>query len=403
MTILKVDSPYSGEIVAEVPLISSADLPAVVSQGRAAQRELASWSLEQRTALCRRFLAEVEKRSESLAGDITDQMGKPLAESRGEVRGLLERARTMMSFAPEALAEEVLPPKEGFIRKIVREPVGLVLVIAAWNYPLLIAVNGVVPAVLAGNAVLLKHSGRTPLCGEAFAEAFAAAGAPKDLVQALHCSHAVTADLVADPGVDYVAFTGSVGGGRAVHRAAGGRYIQVATELGGKDPAYVRADADLSFTVPNLVEGACYNAGQSCCAIERIYVHEHVYDEVVERAVEAARGLVLGDPRVAATTIGPMAQSNQLAFLTAQVADARQRGARVLLGGESTQVSGRGRFFQPTVIADTDHAMDVMMEESFGPIVALSRVTGDEQALVRMNDSAYGLTASIWTQDSAFC
>lgn len=396
---LNVHSPYTDELVASLPTVTGSELDALVERAKQAQLEIAAWTLDDRLSLCERWIAAFEQRTEAMAIDVTQQMGKPLAQSRGEVSGAVSRARVMMALATEALADDVLPPKDGFYRKITHEPVGVVLAIAAWNYPLLIAVNSVIPAILAGNSVLLKHSERSPLCGDVFAETFAAAGAPSALVQSVHCAHDVTAQLVAHPGVNYAAFTGSVSGGRAVRAAANSRFIDVATELGGKDPAYVRQDADLDFTIPNLVEGATYNSGQSCCAIERIYVHADHYDQVLERAVELVGQLVLGDPMDSATDIGPIAQVSHPDFLASQVADARAKGARVLLGGNRCKVDGRGRFFQPTVIADVTHEMDVMVEESFGPIVAIQRVSSDDEALRLMNDSHYGLTASLWTRD----
>jgi len=396
---LNVYSPYSDELVASLAMTTSSDLDALVERAKKAQREISAWTLTERLSLCERWISAFEERKPGIAHDVTQQMGKPLAQSMGEVGGAVSRARILMGLAADALSDDLLPPKDGFMRKITHEPVGVVLAIAAWNYPLLIAVNSVIPAVLAGNAVLLKHSERSPLCGDAFAETFAAAGAPSALIQSVHCTHDVTAQLVAHPGVDYAAFTGSVGGGHAVRAAAGDRFIDVATELGGKDPAYVRQDADLEFTIPNLVEGATYNAGQSCCAIERIYVHRDHYDTVVDQVVTQVSALVLGDPMDPATDVGPIAQANHPEFLARQVADANAKGGRVLLGGAACAVDGQGRFFQPTVIADATHDMDVMMEESFGPILALQSVSSDEEALALMNDSRYGLTASIWTRD----
>ncbi|MFT7623421.1 MAG: acyl-CoA reductase-like NAD-dependent aldehyde dehydrogenase [Myxococcota bacterium] len=398
--LLKVDSPFDGEIVAEVALSGPDAIANIVAQAQEAQRANAALTLDQRIALCERWCVAFEARADAVARDISRMMGKPLGQARGEITGTLERARTMMALAPEALADDVLPEKAGFIRKIAKEPIGVTVIVAAWNYPLLIAVNGVIPSVLAGNSVILKHSGRTPLCGEHFAACFVEAGAPQNLVQAIHCSHAVTAELVKHSGVDYVAFTGSVGGGQAVHGAAGGSLINVTTELGGKDPAWVRADADLAFTIPNLVDGAMYNAGQSCCGIERVYVHDSIYEQVVQGIVEETRKLTLGDPMVDGTGMGPLAQPGAADFLAAQVDDARSKGARILLGGSKTQIDGKGRFFEPTVIADATHDMDVMMEESFGPIIAIARASDDEEALRLMNDSPYGLTASIWTRDT---
>ncbi|MFT5429844.1 MAG: acyl-CoA reductase-like NAD-dependent aldehyde dehydrogenase [Myxococcota bacterium] len=396
---LKVDSPYSGEVVFEAPLLRGSAVADRVGRARRAQRAVAALSLDERIAICNRWIAAFEARSDEFARDLTLQMGKPLPESAGEIRTMIDRAKSLIAMAPEALADDVLSPKEGFFRKIAKEPVGVVLAIAAWNYPYLIGANSVVSGFLAGNAVLLKHSERTPKCGDAFAETFAAAGAPTDAIQSIHCTHDVTAQIVRHPDVDYVSFTGSVAGGRAVHQAAAGLLKPVATELGGKDAAYLRADADLDFTVANIVGGACYNAGQSCCAVERIYVHESIYESVVERCVAEVKKLVMGDPLVAGTTLGPLAQPNHTDYLASQVLDAQRKGGRLLYGGRATQVNSRGRFFEPTVIAECDHMMSVMVDESFGPIVALAPVNSDEEASQLINDSFFGLTASIWTRD----
>ena len=397
--ILRLDNPATGEIVVEVPYVTSHDLDDIVSRAHDAQRILASWSLEERVALCERWIVALESRSDAVARDITLQMGKPLAQSVGEVQGTISRARAMMALAHSRLAPETLPPKDGFERLILHEPVGVVLDIAAWNYPLLIAVNVVVPGVLAGDAILLKHSERSPLCGDAFAETFAEAGAPTDLVQAVHCSHDTTAALVAHSGVDYVSFTGSVRGGRAVHSAAAGQFKQVGLELGGKDPAYICADADFSSAVTNMVEGATYNAGQSCCAIERVYVDASIYDRFVDAALAEMKKLRQGDPMVDGVDVGPMAQPAALGLLEAHISDAAERGARILVGGQSHTVDGAGRYFEPTLVADADHSMHIMTEETFGPILAVAPVTSDAEAIEKMNDSVYGLTASIWTGD----
>jgi acyl-CoA reductase-like NAD-dependent aldehyde dehydrogenase len=396
---LRVDNPATGEIAAVVPLIGVTQLDSAVSRARVAQKEIAGWTLTQRIELCQRWIQAFNSRAENMATDITLQMGKPLAQSRGEIKGTVYRANALIQMAPEALTSESLAEKAGFVRKIAREPIGVVLAIAAWNYPMLIAVNSVVPAVLAGNAVLLKHSERSPLCGDAFAETFAEAGAPEGLVQAIHCTHDVTAKLVQHPGVNYVAFTGSVRGGRAVHAAAAHRFIEVATELGGKDPSYICNDADLAFSVANVVEGATFNAGQSCCAVERIYVHESLYEEAVERALAAVKALKVGCPMEEGSDVGPIAQPDHPAFLATQVSDARAKGARILAGGEPMTVNGCGRYFTPTLIADADHTMECVREESFGPLVVMASVASDEEAIQLMNDSRYGLTASIWTQD----
>ena len=273
--------------------------------------------------------------------------------------------------------------------------------ISAWNYPLLITVNVVVPAVLAGNAVIIKHANRTALCGDAFARAFAAAGAPADLVTAIDASHEVVAKLIARPEVGYVSFTGSVRGGHEVYREGAKRFIDVGLELGGKDPAYVAPDADMDHAIANIVDGAFYNAGQSCCGIERIYVHASVYDRFVEGALAEVRKYRLGDPLTATTTMGPMAQPDAPAKLAAQIAEAHAKGGRVLCGGKPVRdIDGHGRFFDPALVVEANHTMrGLMVEESFGPIVGVQKVKDDDEAVRLMNDSPYGLTAAIWTRD----
>jgi acyl-CoA reductase-like NAD-dependent aldehyde dehydrogenase len=306
----------------------------------------------------------------------------------------------MIGLAPDALADVTPEPVAGFTRFVRREPLGVVLTVAPWNYPLLTAVNSIVPALLAGNAVILRHSSQTPLCAERFAEAFETAGLPDGVFQALHCDHAATERLIASPGVDFVAFTGSVDAGRAVSRAASQRFIGIGLELGGKDPAYVRADADLAHAVEGLVDGAFFNAGQSCCGIERIYVDASVHDAFVEGCVEAVRRYVLGDPLDPGTTLGPLVRASAADFVRDQVAEATSRGARALIDPRSFPRDEAGTpYLAPQLLVDVDHRMRVMTEESFGPVVGIARVSGDDEAVARMNDSAFGLTASVWTRD----
>jgi acyl-CoA reductase-like NAD-dependent aldehyde dehydrogenase len=397
----RIDNPYTGETVAERPLLKDSDVEGLVTRSFRAHKAWARTSIAERVALCERFCQQLEKDGERVAREITAQMGKPLAQSRGEARTTLYRARAMMALAPEALRDDPLPPLPGLTRFVRHEPVGVVLDISAWNYPLLISVNVVVPAVLAGNSVILKHANRTALCGEAFARAFAAAGAPESLVTAVDATHQTCARIIARPEVGYVSFTGSVRGGHEVYREAAKRFIDVGLELGGKDPAYVAPDADLDHAIANIVDGAYYNAGQSCCGIERIYVHASIYDRFVEGALAEVRKYKLGDPLDAATTMGPMAQPGAPEKLEAQVEEARGKGARVLCGGKPVRdAAGKGRFFDPSLVIDASHAMHgLMVEESFGPVVGVQKVEDDDEAVRLMNDSPYGLTAAIWTRD----
>ncbi|GAC1340208.1 MAG: aldehyde dehydrogenase family protein [Myxococcales bacterium] len=396
----QIDNPYSGETVAERSFLDAGEVEGVVARASRAQKAWAKTSLGERLGLCERFCAAFEAEGERIAREITLQMGKPLSQARSEVKTAVARARYMMGLAPQALADEALPALPGYSRFVRHEPVGVVLDISAWNYPLLITVNIVVPAVLSGDAVIIKHAVRTALCGEAFERAFTKAGAPEGLVAAVHAAHPTVARLIARPEVGFVAFTGSVRGGHEVYAEAARRFVDAGLELGGKDPAYVAADADFDHAVSNLVDGAFYNAGQSCCGIERIYVHASLYDRFLEGAVAEVKKLRMGDPLQAGTTLGPLAQPGAPEKLAAQVEEARAKGGRVLCGGTPVRHEGKGRFFDPCVVADATHAMHgLMVEESFGPVVGIAKVRDDEEAVRLMNDSPYGLTAAIWTRD----
>jgi acyl-CoA reductase-like NAD-dependent aldehyde dehydrogenase len=396
---LSLINPYTEESFMQLRMLGDAEIEAAVERARAAFGHWRWVSVPMRVSLCRKFLAVFKDMGDTVASEITWQMGKPLQQSRNEVKGMLDRAEYMISIAEETLADEWLPEKAGFSRYIRHEPLGVVLDIAAWNYPLLIAVNVVVPAVLAGNAVLIKHSSRTPLCGEAFADAFKSANVPEHLVQNIVITHAQTDKLIKHPGIDYVSFTGSVKGGREVNTSAGGRFIPVGLELGGKDPAYVCADADFDYAVANTVDGAFYNAGQSCCAVERVYVERPIYDRFVEAYAALTRQYVLGDPMAESTSIGPLASKAAPAFLQAQVDAAVKAGGKLVISPREFDVPKNGWFAAPAVVADAPQDCALVQEESFGPVIAIVPVDDDEQAVTFMNDSPYGLTASIWTSD----
>jgi len=398
-TELTIVNPYTGETAFTTPIIERNTVNAVVARARKAFGLWRFSTMAERQALCSKFVDIFGAQGEQHALDISLQMGKPLQQARGEVATTLTRARYMIEIADETLADEHLPEQEGFVRYIRHEPLGVVLDIAAWNYPLLIAVNVVVPAVLAGNAVIIKHSSKTPRCGEAFAEAFRAAGAPEDLVQHIVADHETTDALIRHEGVDYVSFTGSVKGGYEIANSAAGRFIDVGLELGGKDPAYVCADAPFDFTVANCVDGAFFNAGQSCCAIERIYVDQAIYADFVEAFAALARDYVLGDPSDEATTIGPLASRAAPAFLAGQVEDAVKRGGRLVVDPASFARPATGWFAAPAVVADAPQDSSLMQEESFGPVIGILPVRNEAEAIQYMNDSPYGLTASIWTAD----
>jgi acyl-CoA reductase-like NAD-dependent aldehyde dehydrogenase len=396
---LVVDNPFTGEPACTVEQAGVEAIIKVLDRARVAQRDFRSSTVSDRAALCERAIAAMETHRDAISSDISAMMGKPIVQARNEIAGMALRARYMISIAEDSLREVIVARKDGFDRRIMKEPLGTVLDLPAWNYPLLTCVNVLVPAVLAGNSVIVKHSPRSPLCGEHFARAFVAAHAPDGLVQALHCDHPTTEATVGDSRVDHVVFTGSVLGGHKIQQAAAGRFLHVGLELGGNDPAYVAPDCDLGPTVENIVDGAIYNAGQSCCAVERVYVHRSQYEAFVAAAEPLVRAYVMGDPMDEATTLGPVAQANHVVELEGVVLDAKAKGAKIVVGGRPTSVDGRGRFFQATLIRDVTQAMRIMQGESFGPILSVSVVDSDEEALARMNQSALGLTASIWTKD----
>lgn len=399
---LKVISPVNDQVYVERPFADGRAIETALTNAVRAQKAWRSVPVAERVPYIKKFVDAFQSLSARISEELSWQMGRPLRYGPNEVRGTLERANGMMSLAESALKDIQVGEKEGFHRYIKREPMGVVFVVPAWNYPYLIAVNSIVPGLLAGNAIVLKHSAQTPLVAERFAEAFTLAGLPEGLFQYLHLDHDNTSKVILDPRVDFVAFTGSVPGGHSIQKVAAERFIGVGLELGGKDPAYVRADANLPFAVENLVDGAFYNSGQSCCGIERIYVHESLYDRFVEGCVELTKQYRLDNPLNPETTLGPMAKRSGADTVRAHIAQALAKGGRALIDPTlfpNTKLGGN--YLAPQILVDVDHSMDVMKEETFGPVVGIMKVKNDEQAIELMNDSPYGLTASVWTEDEA--
>ncbi len=400
MTIQKTISPVDGRVYVERPLATLGEIDSALT---AARKAFLSWrgsSVADRAAILTRFCDEFEKRGARIAEELTWQMGRPARFAPSEVRGTLERARHMIAIAPAALGDLDAGPKEGFTRFVRREPLGVVLTVAAWNYPYLIAVNSVVPAIMAGNVVILKHSAQTPLCAERFAECFEAAGLPKGVFQVLHTSHEDTDRIIRDPRVDFVAFTGSVAGGRAVQRAASTRFIGVGLELGGCDPVYVRHDANLDHAIENIVDGAYFNSGQSCCGLQRVYVHHGVYQRFVDDFVDLTRKYLLDDPTQQGTTLGPLVRTAAADGVRMQIDASVTAGARAAIPEGEFALSKPGTpYLAPQVLLDVNHRMPVMREEIFGPVAGVMKVGSDDEAVALMNDSDYGLTAAVWTED----
>ena len=402
MSVLKITSPVDGSVFAERELASAQDIDHAILQSVDAGREWRKQALSSRTHLLSRVLDIFVQQTEEIAREITLQIGRPIAFSSGEVRGLEERGRYMLACAESALSPCYPEKKAGFSRFIAREPLGIVLVIAPWNYPFLTAINCIIPALAAGNTVLLKHSSQTPLCAERMQQVFLEAGLPEGVFQFLHLSHPDTEKLIQAPDIGFVNFTGSVPAGKQVQLAARQRFIDVGLELGGKDPAWVRDDVDLAFVIEQLADGSFFNSGQSCCGIERIYVHKNIYRDFVDGFAECARSYQLGNPFETITTLGPMVKASAADFVREQIHEAVLQGAESLIHENDFSFSKAGTaYLAPQVLVNVNHCMRIMTEESFGPVVGIMPADSDEDAIRLMNDSEFGLSASIWTADEA--
>ena len=393
----KTITPVDGSIYVERALASASQVEGALARAVMAQKAWRQVPVAERAAICRRMVDWCVSRAGQLAEELSWQMGRPVSQTPGELkRGFHERAMYMCDIAEESLKDLEVGDKPGFRRFIRREPLGVVFVVAPWNYPWLTSVNAVIPALLAGNSVILKMAAQTPLVAERYAEAFKAAGLPQGVFQHFVLDHSQVAKVIGDPRIAFVAFTGSVPGGHAVQQAAAKRFIGTGLELGGKDPGYVRADADLAFAVENLVDGAYFNSGQSCCGIERIYVDRRIFKPFVEAFTELTRQYRLGNPLEKETNLGPLVRTQAADTVRAQVKQAVKKGAKALLKLKDRPGTP---YLPPEVLVNVDHGMDVMTEETFGPVVGIQPVKNDEQAIALMNDSRYGLTASIWTKD----
>lgn len=391
-------SPVDGSVYATRAVLSEAEADACVAKAKSAQPAWADLPLATRIEKVKASIAALNAMSDRAVEELAWQMGRP-TRFGGEFGGVNERADYMMSIAEKALAPDIAESSDGFERRIERAPQGLVFVIAPWNYPYLTALNTIVPALVAGNAVILKHASQTILVGEVLAEAFQAGGVPDGIFQNIVLDHAGTERLIASRAFGFVNFTGSVGGGQAIERAAARTFTNLGLELGGKDPGYVMADADLDWAVDVLMDGAMFNSGQCCCGIERVYVHHSLYDAFVEKAVAWVSALKLGNPFDPETTLGPMANVRFARTVRDQVAEAVAQGAKPLIDPALFPADDGGAYLAPQILVDVTHDMRVMREESFGPVVGIMPVKDDEEALALMNDSPYGLTASLWTRD----
>jgi acyl-CoA reductase-like NAD-dependent aldehyde dehydrogenase len=399
---IQLISPVDGRVYAERPCADKAQVEQALAAAASAQAQWKRRPLSERAAFCSAAVDAMLAMKAEIVPELAWQMGRPVRFGAGELRGFEERARHMIAIAPQALAPVEPEPVAGFRRFIQREPLGTVLVVAPWNYPYLTAVNTIIPALMAGNSVILKHASQTLLVGERFAQAMRQANLPEGLFQNLLLDHVQTAEIIASGRVQQVNFTGSVDAGKAMENAAMGRFVGVGLELGGKDPAYVRADANLDHAVENLVDGSFFNSGQSCCAVERIYVDRKIYPAFVDGFVELTRQYVLGNPLDEATTLGPLVTPGAAFFVRGQIAEALAQGAKALIDPQMFAADAPGSaYLAPQVLVDVTHQMSLMRDESFGPVVGIMPVDSDDEAIALMNDSEFGLSASIWTQDLA--
>jgi acyl-CoA reductase-like NAD-dependent aldehyde dehydrogenase len=398
--VLRCISPVDGNVYAERPVMDRQAALDAVARAKKAQRAWADRPLAERVELVRAGVARLGAMNDEIVPELAWMMGRPVRYG-GEFGGVQERTLYMGEIAEETLRPIVIEDSPAFERRIVREPHGVVLVVAPWNYPYLTAINTIAPALMAGNTLVLKHATQTLLVGERMARAFHEAGVPEDVFQNLFLDHETTSALIAARSFGFVNFTGSVGGGQAMERAAAGTFTGLGLELGGKDPGYVMEDADLDAAVATLMDGAMYNSGQCCCGIERIYVTASLYDDFVEKAVAVVSALRLGDPLDQETTLGPMANARFAEEVRRQRDEAIAQGAVAMVDPKLFPQDDGGTYLAPQILTHVTHEMRVMRDESFGPIVGIMPVEDDEQAIALMNDSEFGLTASLWTSDAA--
>ncbi len=393
-------SPINGTVFAERDVSTMDASFAAVTHAKTAGKVWAARPISERVSLVMAGVARLGEMTDEIVPELAQMMGRPVRYG-GEFGGVNERASYMAEIAETALAPVIVEESNAFQRRIEREPLGVVLVVAPWNYPYMTAINTVAPALIAGNTVILKHATQTLLVGERMERAFAEAGVPADVFQNLFLDHETTAALIAAKSFGFVNFTGSVGGGRAIERAAAGTFTGVGLELGGKDPGYVMEDANLDQAVDTLIDGAMFNAGQCCCGIERIYVTAALYDAFVEKAVATASEYKLGNPLETETTLGPMANVRFATEVRAQTAEAIASGATSMIDPALFPEDDGGAYLMPQILTNVTHDMRVMRDESFGPVVGIMKVSDDDEAIRLMNDSDYGLTASLWTADTA--
>ncbi|KAI9052842.1 hypothetical protein LZ554_003115 [Drepanopeziza brunnea f. sp. 'monogermtubi'] len=396
-------SPVTNKPILTRNGLSASDLELLPQVATEAFLSFRKTTLAERQAIVKKALGLLGDRQDELAKELTEQMGRPIAYTAKEVSTAVKRGEYLLKISEDTLKDTEGEAEKGFKRFIRKVPVGPVLVIFAWNYPYLILVNSLIPALLAGNSVILKPSPQTPTIVEHISSIFTEAGLPSNVIQYFHCGSPKTIEaIVKDPKIALICFTGSVAGGIAVQKAAADRVVNVGLELGGKDPAYIRSDVDVAWAAEEIVDGAIFNSGQSCCSLERIYVDEKIHDEFVEAVQKVLKGYKLGDPFDKETHVGPVVSKRSKDAIEAHIKDALDKGAKdATPENESfSSTPHEGNYVKPTLLTNVTHDMIVMTEETFGPVIPVMKVKSESDAIKLMNDSDFGLTASIWTKDT---
>ena len=403
MSIQKTITPIDNSVYLERPLSTQTDIDNVIQNSKKSFQSWKNTSIEDRITIINKFIDNLISLKPEVSKEICWQIGRPISQCGNELRGFEERSRHMVEIAKESLRDIPATKNDEFDNYIYKSPLGVIFVMAPWNYPIITATNTIVPALLAGNTIVIKHSSQTPRCAELISQAFENTGLPEGVFQFVHTDHQACEKIIADSRIAHVVFTGSVRGGQEVKKYIGTRFINVGLELGGKDPAYVRSDADLNHAIENLVDGAMFNSGQSCCGIERIYVDQSIYKNFIDGFKTITEQYKLGDPSQEDTNLGPVVRLSAANFIRSQISEAEKQGAKRLIDESKFSIAKDDNcYIAPQVMIDVDHSMRFMMEETFGPAVGIMPVKDHQEAKQLMNDSPYGLTASIWTKDVDF-
>ena len=403
MSIQKTITPIDNSVYLERPLSTQNEIDNVIENSKKSFQSWKSTSIDDRIKIINKFIDNLIALKPEVSKEICWQIGRPISQCGNELRGFEERSRHMVEIAKESLRDIPATKNDEFDNYIYKSPLGVIFVMAPWNYPIITATNTIVPALLAGNTIVIKHSSQTPRCAELISQAFENTGLPEGVFQFVHTDHQACEKIIADPRIAHVVFTGSVRGGQEVKKYIGTRFINVGLELGGKDPAYVRSDADLNHAIENLVDGAMFNSGQSCCGIERIYVDQSIYKDFIDGFKTITEQYKLGDPSQEDINLGPVVRLSAANFIRSQISEAEKQGAKRLINETKFSIAKDDNcYIAPQVMIDVDHSMRFMMEETFGPAVGIMPVKDHQEAKQLMNDSPYGLTASIWTKDVDF-